>query len=86
MVSSPSFRRPRSAPSLQSSLLALVVVPVLGLTGAVGLAVDARQDTSRAAETAAAEVRAAVALDAVRGSVAEEVMHHAQLPVLVVHE
>ncbi|WP_432543262.1 EAL domain-containing protein [Kineococcus sp. SYSU DK002] len=63
-----------SVPSLQRSLLALVLVPVVGLGGAVALAVDASHDVSRAAATAAAQVRAAALLDAVRGGVAQEVV------------
>ncbi|MBB2903490.1 diguanylate cyclase (GGDEF)-like protein [Kineococcus radiotolerans] len=62
------------APSLQRSLLALVLVPVVGLTGAVALAVDASRGISRAADTAAAQVRAAALLDTVRGSIAQEVV------------
>ena len=64
----------RRHPSLQQSLLALVLVPVLGLVGVVGLVVHDRRDVTVAAEAAAAQVRGAVLLDAVRGSVAQEVV------------
>jgi len=64
----------RPTPSLQQSLLALVAVPVIGLAGAAGLVVDQRHDVARASETAAAQVRAAVLLDAVRAGVTQEVV------------
>ncbi|WP_432510495.1 putative bifunctional diguanylate cyclase/phosphodiesterase [Kineococcus sp. SYSU DK001] len=67
-------RGARRAPSLHSSLLALVLVPVVGLTGAVALAVGAGHEISVAADTAAEQVRAAALLDTVRGSIAQEVV------------
>ncbi|MBB2900851.1 diguanylate cyclase (GGDEF)-like protein [Kineococcus radiotolerans] len=59
---------------LQSTLLALVLVPVVGLTAVAGVAVDDRLDRARDAEAALAEVRAAIALDEVRDAVAQEVV------------
>ncbi|WP_380156123.1 putative bifunctional diguanylate cyclase/phosphodiesterase [Kineococcus sp. R86509] len=64
----------RRSPTLQRSLMALVLVPVVGLVSVVGVVVDQRRDVSVAAEAAAAQVRAAVLLDTVRGSVAQEVV------------
>jgi diguanylate cyclase (GGDEF)-like protein len=54
--------------------MALVLVPVVGLVTVVGTVVDQRRDVSLAADAAADQVRAAVLLDAVRGSVAQEVV------------
>nr|WP_179756742.1 EAL domain-containing protein [Kineococcus aurantiacus] len=59
---------------MQRSLLALVLVPVVGLTGAVALAVGASREISHAADAAATQVRAAALLDTVRGSIAQEVV------------
>ena len=67
-------RRARAAPSLQQSLLALVAVPVIGLAGAAGIAANEAGEIAAAAQRAAGEVRAAVALDAVRASTAQEVV------------
>jgi diguanylate cyclase (GGDEF)-like protein len=64
----------RGSRPLQSTLLALVLVPVVGLSAVAGVAVDDRLDRARAAEDALAEVRAAVALDEVRSAVAQEVV------------
>jgi diguanylate cyclase (GGDEF)-like protein len=63
----------RSRP-LQSTLLGLVLVPVLGLTAVAGIAVDDRLGQARDADTALAEVRTAVALDAVRAAVGQEIV------------
>lgn len=71
---SPSPRAARRRASLQGSLLALVLVPVLGLGTVVGVVVHERVEAVRAADAAAAEVRAAAALDDVRGHVARELV------------
>ncbi|WP_432564160.1 EAL domain-containing protein [Kineococcus sp. SYSU DK003] len=51
-----------------------MLVPVAGMVTVMGLAVADRHAAVTAADAAAAQVRAAVALDAVRGSVAQEVV------------
>ncbi|WP_432491725.1 putative bifunctional diguanylate cyclase/phosphodiesterase [Kineococcus gypseus] len=65
-------RRGRSG-GLQQRLIALVLVPVLGLALLVGSAVRERAAQVRAVDSAVAQVRAAVALDAARVGVSQEV-------------
>ncbi|WP_380158700.1 putative bifunctional diguanylate cyclase/phosphodiesterase [Kineococcus sp. R86509] len=65
---------PRRRRSLQAMLLTLVLVPVVGLSTVGGVAIDDRLTRARDAETALSEVRAAIALDAVRSAVAQEVL------------
>ncbi|MEW9264012.1 EAL domain-containing protein [Kineococcus endophyticus] len=62
------------AGTLRRSLIALVLVPVLGLVGLMAYAVDEQARRAQTAETAADDVAAAVALDAVRAAVAREVV------------
>ncbi|NAZ85041.1 EAL domain-containing protein [Kineococcus sp. T90] len=69
---SPTRRRGRSG-SLQRRLIGMLLVPVLGLALFVGTAVHDRVARVRAVDAAVARVRAAVALDAVRLGVAQEV-------------
>ncbi len=64
----------RRAGTLRRSLIALVLVPVLGLVGLMAYAVDEQARRAQTAETAADDVAAAVALDAVRAAVAREVV------------
>ncbi len=59
---------------MQSTLLGLVLVPVLGLSAVAAVSVDDRLGHARDAETALAEVQAAVALDGLRSAVAQEVV------------
>ncbi|WP_432541804.1 putative bifunctional diguanylate cyclase/phosphodiesterase [Kineococcus sp. SYSU DK002] len=66
--------RHRRPGTLRRSLFALVLVPVAGLVGFMGHAVDQQATRARAAATAAEDVRSAVALDAVRAAVAREVV------------
>ncbi|MEZ0165526.1 EAL domain-containing protein [Kineococcus sp. LSe6-4] len=83
----PTFRaRPRRPPrspgrtwrrkpgTLRRSLIALVLVPVLGLLGLMAYAVDEQAGRDRAAAAAADDVAAAVALDTLRAAVAREVV------------
>ncbi|GAB3456493.1 putative bifunctional diguanylate cyclase/phosphodiesterase [Kineococcus endophyticus] len=67
-------RRPRRSRPLQSTLLALVLVPVVGLSAVAVVGVDDRLGHARDAETALHEVRTAVALDDVRSAVGQEVV------------
>ncbi|WP_432510402.1 EAL domain-containing protein [Kineococcus sp. SYSU DK001] len=66
--------RARRPGTLRRSLFALVLVPVAGLVGFMGHAVDQQAARARATATAAQDVRSAVALDAVRAAVAREVV------------
>ena len=74
MVTPPPQRPRRRRAPLQRSLLALVLVPVIGLTTTVGLVVGKQVSTLAAADRAVEEVQAAVALDEVRNRVAQEVV------------
>ncbi|NAZ76658.1 EAL domain-containing protein [Kineococcus sp. T13] len=58
---------------MQQRLVALVLVPATGVALLVGVAVQERSREVAAVRTAVAEVRAAVALDAVRVGLAQEV-------------
>ncbi len=63
----------RGRGGLQQRLVALVLVPATGVALLVGVAVQERSRQVAAVRTAVAEVRAAVALDAVRVGIAQEV-------------
>ncbi|WP_432561996.1 putative bifunctional diguanylate cyclase/phosphodiesterase [Kineococcus sp. SYSU DK003] len=62
----------RRAISLRARLLVLVLVPLIGFTAFASILVSQRFERARAAEDAVREVRAAVALDALRARIAEE--------------
>ncbi|MEZ0492441.1 EAL domain-containing protein [Kineococcus sp. TBRC 1896] len=66
--------RPRRSRPLQTTLLALVLVPVVGLSVVGVVGVDDRLQHAREAETALHEVRTAIALDDVRSAVGHEVV------------
>ncbi|MEZ0493241.1 putative bifunctional diguanylate cyclase/phosphodiesterase [Kineococcus sp. TBRC 1896] len=65
-------QRERRSTSLRTRLLVLVLVPVVGLSVFASILVVHRFERVRAAQDAVHQVRAAVALDAVRARIAEE--------------
>ncbi|PRY11495.1 putative bifunctional diguanylate cyclase/phosphodiesterase [Kineococcus rhizosphaerae] len=65
-------QRERRSISLRARLLALVLVPVLGFSAFASILVVHRFQRVQAAEDAVRQVRAAIALDAVRARVSEE--------------
>ncbi len=69
----PRTARAGRSGSLQRRLLGMLLAPVLGLALFGGTAVHDRVERVRAVDAAVAQVRAAVALDAVRLGVAQEV-------------